>query len=93
MLTSKLPKRGSLSNMIVTMKYTKVSHILAPVFSELFNISTMEVIFVRRLKNLLFIPILKSEIKDQTTNYRPVSTIPLLTKKLRNYHTRELFAS
>ena len=57
-----------------------VHYILAPVISELFNIRIMEGIFPICLKIGRVIPIFKSGKKDQMTNYRPITTLPVLAK-------------
>ena len=59
-----------------------MSHILAPVISELFNMSIMEGIFPSCLRIGHVLPIFKSGKKDQMTNYRPVTTLPVLAKNL-----------
>ena len=40
-LISKLPKKSSPSEKIPTLTYKKMSHVLPPVISELFNMSIM----------------------------------------------------
>ena len=56
-----------------------MSHNLAPVISELFYMSTPESIFPRCLNIGCVIPIFKSGKKYQLTNYRPITTLPVLT--------------
>ena len=78
MLICKIPNKGSPLDKIPTLIYKKMSHILAPVISELFNMSIMEGIFPSCLKISRVIPISKSGKKDQLTNYRPITTLPVL---------------
>ena len=65
---------------IPTLIFKKMSHIPAPVISELFNMSIMEGVFPSCLEAGRVIPIFKSGKKDQTTNYRPITTLPILAK-------------
>ena len=60
MLTSKFPNKGSPPDKKPTLIYKKMSHILAPVISELFNMSIIESIFPNCLKTDRVIPIYKS---------------------------------
>ena len=80
MLISKFPNKGSPFEKIPTLIFKKMSHILAPVISELFNMSIMEGVFPSCLKTGRVIPIFKSGKKDQTTNYRQITTLPILAK-------------
>ena len=68
----------------------KFSHILAPVISELFNMSIMEGIFPSCLKTGRVIPIFKSGKKYQTTNYRPITTLPILVKNFEKLAHKRL---
>ena len=60
MLISKFPNTGSPPDKILTLIYKKMSHILAPVISEMINISFMEVFFSICLKIGRVVPIFKS---------------------------------
>ena len=55
-----------------------MSVILAPVISELFNMSFMEGVFHGYLKFGRVIPFFKSGKKNQTTNYRPITALSVL---------------
>ena len=57
-----------------------MSHILAPLIFELFNTSIDEGIFPSCLKTGCVIPIFKSSKKYQMMCYRPITTLPVLTK-------------
>ena len=59
-----------------------MSHILAPVISELFKMSNMEGIFPIFLKIRRLIPIFKSVKKDQMINYNSITTLPVQAKIL-----------
>ena len=60
-----------------------MSDILAPVISELFNMRNMEGVFPSCSKIGRGIPIFKSGKKDQTTNYRPITTLPVSANFLK----------
>ena len=87
MLSSKFPKKDSPFDKKPTLLLKKMSHILAPVICELFNISIMEGVFSSCLKTGRVIPIFNSGKKYQTTNYRPITTLPILAKKFREVST------
>ena len=78
MLNSKFSNKGSPFDEIPISIIKKMSHILAPVISKLFNMSIMEGIFSSCSKIGRVIPIFKSGKKVQTTNYRPINTLPIV---------------
>ena len=78
MLNSKFSNKGSSPDKIHTLIYKKMSHIQAPFISELLNMSIMESIFPSCLKIGRVIQISKSGKKDQLTNYKPITTLPVL---------------
>ena len=80
MLISKFPHKGSPFDRIPTLIFKKMSHILAPVISELFNMSIMECFFPSCLKIERVIPIFKSGKKYHPPYYRPIATLPILAK-------------
>ena len=61
-----------------------MSHIPAPVISEFVSMSIMKGIFPSCLKIGRVISILKSGKKYQMTNYRSITTLPVLAKKIKN---------
>ena len=66
-----------------------MSHILAPVISELFNRSVMEGVFPSCIKIGRVLPNFKSGKKDQTTNYRAITTLPVLATFFSEFSTQE----
>ena len=74
------PNKGAPLDKIPTLIFKKTSHILTPIISELFNLSIRQGVFPSCLKTGRVIPIFKSGKKDQTTNYRPITTLPVLAK-------------
>ena len=77
MLINNFPNKSSQFVKIPTLIFEKMSHILAFVISELFNMSIMKGIFLSCLKTGRVIPTFKSGKKDQTTNYRTTTTLPI----------------
>jgi len=80
MLTNKFPSRSAPRDKIPTTVFKKVSHLLAVVISELFNMSIREGVFPSCRKIGRVIPISKLGKKDSLNNYRPVTTSPIFAK-------------
>ena len=66
MLIGKFPNKFSPFDKISTLIFKKMGNILAPVISELFNMSIMEGVFPSCLKTGRVTPIFKSGKKDQS---------------------------
>ena len=72
-------KKSTLNNIpILILK--KISHIISPVLSELFNESIKYGIFPNRLKIGRVIPIHKSGSQKEVGNFRPITTLSLFSK-------------
>lgn len=67
-------------NDIPSFVYKKVAHIIAPVISHLVNESFTHGHFPTCLKHATVIPIHKNGSKSCLNNYRPISTLPFLSK-------------
>ena len=80
MLISNFSNEGSPPDKIPTLIFKKMNHILAPVISELFNMTNMEGIFPSCLRIARVKPIFKYGKKYQMTNYMPITTLPVLAK-------------
>lgn len=66
-----------------------MSHILAQIISELFEWSIMKGIYTIFVKKGMFYRFPNLEKKDQTTNYRLIDTLPVLTNFFKEISTQD----
>ena len=74
------PTKGGYIKWIPVYIYKRLSAFLSDRISEMFNASVTEGIFPSSLKLARIIPIFKSGNKNDISNYRPISTLPVLSK-------------
>ena len=79
-LLQSFPNKGCCTNYIPIYIYKKLSDILCPTISELFNASVAEGSFPDCLKVARVVPIYKADDKSNVSNYRPISTLNVLSK-------------
>ena len=72
--------KSSSINEIPPSVFKHVSIIISPIISNLINCSVSQGIFPKCLKTARVVPIHKSGCKNVHTNFRPISTLPLLSK-------------
>jgi len=79
-LLDSFPTKGGQLSEIPVFIYKEVSDIIAPIISELFNKSITEGAFPDACKTARVVPIHKKGPKIEVQNYRPISTLPVLSK-------------
>ena len=79
-LINSFKAKGSPTTKIPNYVYKRVSHIISPVISNLFNNCLINGIFPSCLKVARVIAIFKSGSRNSVNNYRPISTLPFLSK-------------
>ena len=79
-IISSLKSKPSPLNVIPSYIFKKLSTIISPFLRNLINNSVSYGIFPNCLKNARVIPIYKSGCKKSVENYRPISTLPFLSK-------------
>ena len=72
--------KNSNLNSIPSFMFKHVVTKIAPVISDLINSSFDEGIFQDELKTARVVPIFKSGQSDVVLNYRPIATLPFLSK-------------
>ena len=97
------PKRSSGYDNINNIILKELQHIISEPLSTIFNNSLLQGIFPNKMKIAKVVPLHKSNSRNETTNYRPISlllTISKILKKLmytRVYNflceTKQLYAS
>lgn len=75
-----LKRKGSRLDEISSFIYKHLSHIIAPLISHLFNESVASGLFPDALKQARVVPVFKKGDRTQACNYRPISTISVLSK-------------
>jgi len=75
-----LKNKGSSLYSIPTFIFKYCSNLLSPLISELFNFSLERGIFPACLKKAIVTPIHKAGNTKCVNNYRPISTLPILSK-------------
>lgn len=91
---SSLPNKGSRLNAIPTFIYKALSTSISPLISQLFNSTVIEGKFPDNLKVAQVIPIHKAGSTTLLGNYRPISTLTVLSKvfeKLMRSRLMEFF--
>ena len=58
----------------------KITHIIAPIIAKLTNKSVSRGVFPDALKVARVVPLLKAGKREDMSNYRPISTLPILSK-------------
>lgn len=79
-IISSLALKGCDSSSIPSYVYKSLSSVLSPIISNLFNQSVQLGVFPSCLKIARVVPIHKAGSKELLNNYRPISTLPLLSK-------------
>ena len=74
------PSKQSHMNAIPSFIYKNISDIISPTFAKLINSSVVAGIFPDFMKKARVIPIYKAGSKSEVSNYRPISTLPFLSK-------------
>ena len=72
-------KKSTLNNIPITV-LKKISHVIAPLLTELFNDSIRQGLFPDILKIGRVIPIHKSGSRKEMKNYRPITTLSVFSK-------------
>ena len=72
-------KKSSINNIPIIV-FKKISHIISPMLSELFNESIDTGIFPDKLKIGRVVPLFKEGDKTNILNYRPISTLTIYSK-------------
>ena len=80
MMIKSFKNKSSSINEIPPSVFKHVSNIISPIISNLINGSVNQCIFPKCLKTARVVPIHKSGCKNVHTNYRPISTLLLLSK-------------
>ena len=79
-LIASFPNKGCHINEIPIYIFKRCSHILAPIISRLFDESVGCGVFPTALKKGRIVPIHKKGSKATISNYRPICTLPILSK-------------
>ena len=79
-LISKFVTKGSPTSEIPVFIFKSLSSIVAPYIAELFNESIEKGVFPSCLKTARVVPIYKKDDPGSPCNYRPISTLPVLSK-------------
>ena len=74
------PLKGGYAKWVPIYIYRRLSGEISQHISELFNSSVVNGYFPNCLKVARVIPIFKSGCRSQVENYRPISTLPILSK-------------
>ena len=72
-------KKSSVNNIPISV-FKKVSHVISPLLSELFNESINVGVFPNKLKTARVVPLFKEGSKTNILNYRPISTLSIYSK-------------
>ena len=72
-------KKSSVNNIPISV-FKKVSHVISPLLSELFNESINMGVFPNKLKTGRVVPLFKEGSKTNILNYRPISTLSIYSK-------------
>jgi len=87
-----LRNSGSNFNTIPTFIFKFCSDILSPIISSIFNLSLTRGVFPASLKVARVIPIYKSGERNNVKNYRPISTLPAMSKILEKLMYKRLIS-
>ena len=74
------PSKRSHKSDIPSFIYKQISDIISPIFASLINSSVASGVFPNFMKIARVIPLHKSGSKSDVSNYRPISTLPFLSK-------------
>ena len=72
-------KRSSINNIPIIV-FKKISHVIAPILSELFNESIDSGVFPNKMKTGRVVPLFKEGDSTDILNYRPISTLTVYSK-------------
>jgi len=75
-----LKNKGTSLYSVPTFIFKFGSDLLSPMISSLFNLSLEKGLFPACLKEAIVIPVHKAENRKHMNNYRPISTLPILSK-------------
>jgi len=76
----KLKNKSCGLHCIPTFIYKYLSNLISPIVSQLFNLSVIQGVFPSSLKIARITPIFKAGNARLVENYRPISTLPVLSK-------------
>ena len=79
-IVSGLPNKGANINTIPIFVYKKLIEYIADIIVDIFNCSVTSGIFPATLKNSRVVPLFKSKSPKLVNNYRPISTLSVLSK-------------
>ena len=79
-IVSGLPNKGANINTIPIFVYKKLIEYIADIIVDIFNCSVTSGIFPTTLKNSRVVPLFKSKNPKLVNNYRPISTLSVLSK-------------
>jgi len=74
------PSKRSHLHSIPSFIYKHISSVISPIFSDLINLSVAAGVFPNFMKVARLVPIHKSGPRVDKENYRPISTLPFLSK-------------
>jgi len=89
---SELPTKSCDIKLVPAYIYKYFSDLLSPVIANLFNESVRLGTFPGRLKVARVVPVFKSGNKMMVTNYRPISTLPFLSKTFEKLMYKHLLS-
>ena len=72
-------KKSSINNIPIVV-FKKISHVISPMLSELFNESIVAGVFPDKLKTGRVVPLFKEGDVTNILNYRPISTLTIYSK-------------
>ena len=72
-------KKSSINNIPIVV-FKRISHIISPMLSELFNESIDSGVFPDKLKTGRVVPLFKEGDTTDILNYRPISTLTIYSK-------------
>ena len=79
-VVSSFKTKGGNIDSIPIYIYKYLNHLISPVISEIFNSSIVQRVFPTCLKKGRVIPVFKAGIRDSCSNFRPISTLPVVSK-------------
>ena len=81
-------KKSSLNNIPIFI-IKKISHIISPLLSDIFNHSINEGIFPDKLKTGRVTPLHKEGDLNEVSNYRPITSLSVFSKLFENLCIKE----
>ena len=91
-ILGQVPNKRTYLNNVPPFIYKKFAHIISPIIANLFNESLLYGIFPSCLKCGRVIPLHKKGIRNIISNYRPITTLPFLSKIFERLMHSRLFS-